>query len=233
MLTTIEELADKIELLNENTRELLYKLYLWNTSGDVETIPVNIRVKDYPYVQTFRIPTKKYAISYIENKYSSIKTSVVTKNWGKFATNADLRTPITLIKGTSPDVNLVYYNGEANANSVIFNLSNASASESDTFEFIVTIKTINAYNNNQIVVFKNGTGTTLCGLSNTPISTVADNKLPTQTNIGITYKIVFKYVNDSNLNLGWQIFDLSILPSFKYDGSSSFIYSSTFKDPTV
>ena len=233
MLTTMEELADKIELLNENTRELLYKLYMWNTSEDVETIPVNIRVKDYPYVQTFRIPTKKYAISYIENQYSSVKTSVVTKNWGKYSTNADLRGSITLVKGTSPDVNFVYYDGTADANKVIFNLSNTSASESDTFEFIVTIKTINSFNNNQIVVFKDGNGTTLCGLSNTPVSVVADSKVPAQRNIGITYKVSFKYIPDSTLTLGWQIFDLSILPSFKYDGLSSFIYSSSFKDPTV
>jgi hypothetical protein len=231
MLTTIEDLADKLETLNENTRELLYKLYLWDTVEDVETIPVTLRVPNAPFFQTFRIPTKKHAVDYISQQNSSLKTSKVTKNWGKYSSNSDLKTTIDMIKGVSADVNFVYYDGPDVSGATKFQLLDAT--ESDVFEFIVTISTSFNPSDNELVKFLDASGTEICGLKNTPISSVYDTPTPIQNRLPITYKLSFRYVPDINLVNNWKLFDFYAMPSFKYDGVSSFKYNSPFVDPTT
>ena len=231
MLTTLEDLADKLETLNENTRELLYKLYLWNTVEDVETIPVTLRVPNDPYFQTFRIPTKKHAIDYISQETASLKISKITKNWGKYTTNVDLQSQITMSKGSSPDINFIYYNGPDVTGAIKFQL--ASATESDVFEFIVTVSTSFSASDNQLVQFLDSQGAEICGLKNAPNSSVYDTSIPSQSNQPITYKLNFRYVPNVNLINEWRLFDYYVMPSFKYDGVSSFVYAPSFVDPTA
>lgn len=231
MLTTMEDLADRLETLNENTRELLYKLYLWNTVEDVETIPVTLRVPNDPFFQTFRIPTKKHAIDYISQQSANLKVSKVTKNWGKYSKNLDLQGSIDLTKGSSPDVNLVFFDGNDIAGSTKFNLK--PASESDVFEFVVTVATSFNASDKELVQFFDSRGNRLCGLKNAPMSGVYDTTVPTQNRLPVTYKLTFRYVPDANLVQDWKLFDYYVMPSFKYDGEGSFKYNPSFRDPTT
>ena len=232
MYTTLEDLADKIETLNENTRELLYKLYLWNTLDNVDTIPVTLRIPNYPFFETFNIPTKKHAIDYISEHAATASKSKVVKNWGSYKTNTELHSIVSMIKKSSPDINILKYDGNKDTNGAIkFNLEEAT--ECDTFEFIVTIQTPFKPSNSDLVEFYNVAGIKVCGLKNTPISTVFDTAVPAQSNVNITYKITLKYVPNENLVLDWRVFDYYVMPSYKYDGSSSFKYSPNFIDPSA
>lgn len=232
MYTTLEDLADKVETLNENTRELLYKLYLWNTVEDKDTIPVTLRVPNYPFFETFRIPTKKHALDYISEQAASISGARKAKNWGSYKNNADLRSPITIVKGDSADINILKYDGDKDSAGVV-KINLASATECDSLEFIVAIQTPFKASDNPLVEFYNAQGIKICGLKNLPTSTVYDTNEPTQSNVNITYKLSFKYVPDEDMVVDWRLFDYYAMPSYKYDGSSSFKYSPSFVDPTA
>jgi hypothetical protein len=233
MYTTLEDLADKIETLNENTRELLYKMYLWNTIEDVDTIPVTLRVPNYPFFETFRIPTKKHAIDYVSEQAASLSGARKAKNWGSYNNNADLRSPITIIKGESADINILKYDGNSDSiGAVKINL--ASATECDSLEFIVTLQTPFPASDNHLVEFYNSNGVKICGLKNIPTSTVYDTTAPNQENVNITYKISFKYIPNENMEVDWKLFDYYAMPSYKYNSNtSSFRYSPNFVDPTA
>lgn len=229
MLSTIEDLADKIETLNENTRELLYKLYLWNTVDDADEIPVTLRVPQYPFFQTFRIPTKKGAASFISSAATTKKNSSV-KNWGRYSKDTNLRDTITLTKGTDADVHILKYDGPDSEGKLVFKLEDAE--ESDTFEFMVTITPMSSYSENKLVKFINSSGAEICSLRNTPLSSMYDPEVSAQSKLNLTYKVSIKYVPDENNVLHWRVFDLYVLPSFKFDGDS-FEYSPSFVDPSA
>lgn len=232
MYTTLEDLADKIETLNENTRELLYKLYIWNTIEDQETIPVTLRTPNYPFFETFRIPTKKHATDYISEQAAAVSGGMTTKNWGSYKNNTDLQSPIEMVKGASPDINILKYDGTSDVNGAIkFNLKEAV--ESDTFEFIVTMQTPFGASDNSLVEFYNVSGAKVCGIKNIPTSAVFDTGVPPQSNVNITYKVTLKYAPDENANLDWRVFDYYAMPSYKFDQASTFKYAPSFVDPSA
>lgn len=232
MYSTLEDLADKIETLNENTRELLYKLFLWNTVEDRDSISVTLRIPNYPFFEKFNIPTKKHAIAYISEQAEALNGSKKVKNWGTYKGNVSLQSPIALSKGVDADINILKYDGNSDVDGAI-KISLNSATESDNFEFIVTVQTPFDSSDKGLVEFYNAAGLKICALKNSPTSTVFDLGEPAQANTAITYKVSFKYVPDENLNLDWKVFDYYAMPSFKYDGSTSFKYNPPFIDPTA
>jgi len=230
MITTIESLADQLNILNANSREILYKLYLWDTVTDVDTIPVTLRVPDAPYYQTFNIPTKSAASSYMAGAASSQKTSKNVKNWGKYSTNEDLQNPITFKKTVSTDVNYMYYDGPDIEGAVSIEISDEFAEIGDTFEFICSVAS--GFPPSDSALFKfTSNAISICKLGNAPLSTVYDAAVSTQS-FPIVYKIKFQYVPDENMNNSWQVFDLYAMPTFRYDGQGTFKKASVFRDPT-
>lgn len=228
MLTTIEELSEKIDLLNANTRELLYKLFLWNTE-DADEIPVTIKVPQYPFLQTFRIPTKKGAAAYVSSQ-STVKKNTSVKNWGSYSNNSNLRDTVSIVKGVDADIHILKYDGPDVDCKLIFKLSDASTS--DSLEFIVTVKPKSSYSDNKLIKFVNSSGVEVCSVRNTPLSSVYDPEVSPQSKLSITYKITLRYVPDHRNVNSWRVFDFYAMPSFKFDGDS-FEYSPSFVDPSA
>ena len=225
MIATLEQLVDKLDILNTNTRELLYKLYLWNTEDSVETIPVTLRVPNAPYVQTFEIPTKQNAIKYISSSGNASKLSVSTKSWGKYSENEELHSAIYLEKGVDADVHFIHYDGYDVENAV--NVILKDGVESDSFEFIVTLSTATGASDNGLVNFHDVDGVLLGSLHNLPTSTIPLDAGVESENVPVTYKVSFKYAI-----MKWCIFDYYAMPGYRYDGSTGFTYTPSFRDPT-
>lgn len=226
MLTSLEDLADKIETSNQNTRELLLKLSLWDTVEDVDAIEIKLRTPTYPYFEKYSIPTKNKIIQ--DLKIETEQSKVECKDWGYFSLNEILRSEIILDDSNKASFNIVRYDGSLDSEgAVTFVLP--SSYKGDSLEFIVYVKTPFKSTNNHLVVFKNEQNVKICGVSNNPLGSYYDNvQVSDYSQIPLTYKVSFKYVEDSNLNLSWRLFDYYLMPSFSYDGTN-FNYNSTFK----
>ena len=236
MIKSLQDLADGFNIINYNIRELLFKLYIWNTTSD-STVIITLKTKDEPFIEQFIIPSKNSLSKSIQSSWQNPKKlTPVVKNWGKYSTNSSLSSPITLTKTISPDVNYLCYDGVVDANGVIqFTLSNTNASNGDIFEFVASIATPFDYSDNKLVQFFDGniSPILLCGFGNAPISQFSDTLSTTIPNEKLVYKVSFQYILPDGATIGqWVLFDFYLLPNYQYNGSREFNKKILFKDPT-
>ena len=236
MIKSIQDLADGFNIINYNIRELLFKLYIWNTTSD-STVTITLRTKDEPFTEQFIIPSKSSLSTSIQSSWQNPKKlTPVVKNWGKYTTNLSLSSPIILTKTISPDINYLCYDGSLDAPGVVqFTLSNTNASNGDIFEFISSVATPFDYSDNRLIQFFDGSlsPVLLCGIGNAPISQFADPVTTSIANEKLVYKISFQYILPDGASTGqWALFDFYLLPNYQYNGSTGFIKNVQFKDPT-
>lgn len=245
MINPLEELADSFAIINYNIRELLFKLYIWNTTSDA-TVIFNLRTKDNPFRETFTISSRNAISTSIQSSWlNPRRLTPVVKNWGRYTTNSELRSQIVLVKSTSPDVNYLCYDGDFDGEGVVqFKLSNDNALNGDMFEFVSTIAVPFDFSNNKLIEFLDGTGNVILGYGNAPVSQFADQFLndPVAPTTGtgkekLTYKASFQYIVNESTGVGqWVVFDFNLFPNFQYDATSSepvFGKYILYKDPTI
>lgn len=245
MIKTLEQLADSFSIINYNIRELLFKLYIWNTTSDA-TVTFNLRKNENPFKEEFVIPSKKAISTSLQSSWlNPRRITPSVKNWGRYTTNDELKSPIILTKKTSADVHYFCYDGDFDAPGVIqFKLSNTNALNGDMFDFISTVAVPFDFSDNKLIQFLDNEGNVILGYGNSPISQFADqyqnDPVAPNTVYGqekLTYKASFQLiVNESTNQANWVLFDFNLFPNYQYDAASSepvFSKYSLFKDPTI
>lgn len=245
MINPLEELASSFSIINYNIRELLFKLYIWNTTADA-TVVFNLRTSGNPFKEEFTIPSRSAIASGLQSSWiNPRRVTPVVKNWGRYSINNDLHSQVLLTKSESPDIHYLCYDGDYDGEGVIqFKLSNNKAQNGDIFEFVTTVAVPFDFSDNKLVEFLDDSGNVILGFSNSPVSQFADqyqnDPIAPTTGTGkenLTYKASFQYILNESTNIGqWVVFDFNLFPNFQYDAAGSepvFAKYSLFKDPTV
>lgn len=227
---TLESLADKLETLNENTRELLYKLYLWDTEEGIDKIPVNLRVPSYPFIQTFHIPTKKSVTEAIKGSSASTPKSKV-KNWGSYSNNTALQGSVSIPSNDIHNLNILKYDGPDVEGATTFVVEDGDSSSE--LNFLVTVLTSHSYSDKKVVKLVDPNGNLICGITNTPVSPIKDSSSVLVSGVPLVFKVSLRYVTNSSGGFSWRVFDFYSMPSYRYNGSSGFDYSKAFADPST
>jgi len=245
MINPLEELASSFSIINYNIRELLFKLYIWNTTSDA-TVTFTLRTSGNPFREEFTIPSRSAVASSLQSSWlNPRRVTPVVKNWGRYTTNKDLQTQIVLTKSESPDIHYLCYDGDFDGEGVVqFKLSNDKAMNGDMFDFVTTIAVPFDFSDTKLVEFLDGTGNVILGYGNAPVSQFADqyqnDPVAPTTSIGqekLTYKASFQYIVNESTNQGqWVVFDFNLFPNYQYDAASTeavFGKYVLFRDPTI
>jgi hypothetical protein len=223
MLTTIEDLASKLDISNQNTRELLTKLAIWSDSSTSGNVNINLRNENSSYITTYSIPCLNDMTDTIKSATSDAKVAV--KNWGSFVDNEDLSNGVYL-DSNSPKINYVRFNGTP-SDKINFILSLANVD--DSFDFICTVD-LEYADILEVITFTDTTGKLISSVYNTASSDISFEGVNSLANT-ITVKVSLRCCLNTLGSPEWFVFDYHTLPSFKFNGVDGFEYSQPYTVP--
>lgn len=238
MIKPLEQLADSFSVINYNIRELLFKLYIWNTTSDA-TVTFILRKNENPFTEQFTIPSRSSISSSLQTSWlNPRRVAPSVKNWGRYTKNIELQSPIIFKKTISQDINYFCYDGDFDIHGAIqIKLSNDLAVNGDIFEFISTVAVSFDPSDNNLIEFLDNSNNVILGCGNSPVSQFADETIITTSIENLTYKASFQFIVEESTGVGqWVVFDFNLFPNYQYDSASSggaFVRYSSFKDPTL
>lgn len=230
MIKALQELANKFNILNHNVRELLFKLYVWNTA-DSGVVEITLKTDTLPYFEKFQIPTKK-SITYDINAAWGSKSlpNKAVKNWGSKSINVDLHSEIELTAGIDASSN---YMRQDTLDPMTIRLSNKNASNGSFFKFVISVDVKGQLISKDLVTIVNSSGESIVSFGNYPLSQIQDISTVSLNNSPLVYSMQLIYIENETSGVGeWIVFDFNLLPSYKFT-STGFTKSVNFRDPTV
>jgi hypothetical protein len=228
-LSPLERLADKFNILQFNTRELISKLSYWNSSTD-DFIDIMLKCEDAPYFEKYTIPSKQYI------KTNSIGTWTNTRNngvkfWGSSLLAEENKTVndygedsyvYDFDPTTSPKTNYIEYTGASVVNGLIINML-PSNNIGDIVDFVIKLNPTNTLDVSNIIAFQDSLiGETILSFGSNSLSSVQYS-----TGNNPNYKRYPKYIRVSLQMIkspyistnSWAVCDYYEIPSFRLDGS--------------
>lgn len=114
MFNMFESLADRLSILNHNVRELLVKLYTWNTT-EADKVLITLRTEDVPYVEDFIIPSRKAMINSVSTSMIRPTTNIALFEDNKYVINSDSPAITYLSVDSYSNKEIVFYPTSTNS----------------------------------------------------------------------------------------------------------------------
>ena len=238
-ISPLERLADKFNILSFNTRELISKLSIWNTSTE-QTLNIMLKVENPPYFENYSIPT----LSAIKNSTAisswSNNRPVGVKFWGtSMLVSSNISTDnnyhVVLNYSNYPLNHYFEYNGALVEGQLQIDLDVAQL-VGDVMTFFVKINPQTLTGNGNYFVYFNdlANNTLLLKLGQDNLVNLVESSPSLSTNNHPKmFKVSFQYVNDPYSVTGWKLLDLYQIPSSEYFNGNTTLSSSNFKDPFI
>lgn len=221
ILSPLDRLADKFNIIQFNTRELLNKLSIWATTTN-DYIEVMLKVESDPYFEKYTIPSLAYIKANNIKDWTNFKPSGV-KYWGNsmltpnFLNTNDKRYYVDIDPLKYPPTHYVLYDGPAFESKLNINLK-AGINYGDTCTFIVKLAYTNTNNStatHYVNFMDDNTSSTLISLGSTRLVPVV-TKLGTPQNVtSPIVKVTFQYINNPTVGDTWEILDLYEIPRYE------------------
>ena len=238
-ISPLERLADKFNIVQFNTRELISKLSVWATTTS-DNIEIVLKVADEPFFENYTIPSLHYIKTYGQISNWTKNRPVGVKYWGSTIFDSavkdnDGKYTITLDNTNYPPTHYIEYNKFDIEQGLTINLD-AAQYEGDIINFIIKINPSTGKLGTHFVYIND-----LTNLSN--IIMLGKNRLSNLIeqspvlNANNTYPIFFKvslqYINTPSNGYKWVILDLYEIPDNEYDISTTSLTLSNFADPFI